>query len=106
MANHRSRYGERCRCEGAESGLSFQHSFQRDQDTRTNETCDQITEPATKAYTEQAEQRIRNDRAKDAQYDIGQQAVIALHELFGHPTCETADYDCCKPAYLLFFHKH
>jgi hypothetical protein len=31
--------------------------------------------------------------------------MVAFHELFGQPTRKPADYDCCKPANLLFFHK-
>src|SRR5215211_1837945 len=81
------------------------HPGDEDEDASPYEAGDQITDPTADRHTEHAEQQTSNCGAYDAEHDVHHKSHLALHEVLGKPTGDSANDDCRKPADLLVFHE-
>jgi hypothetical protein len=60
--------------------------------------------PSCELDAEESEQKACNRGSYYPQQDIHEQPHVALHELLGEPSSDSADNDGCDPADLLIFH--
>src|SRR5580700_11371608 len=67
------------------------HANDPDQQAGADEPKDQIADPSAEHDPKNTENRAGDRRADDAEYDIHEQAHIALHELLGQPASNSAD---------------
>src|SRR5262245_18783023 len=75
-----------------------------DQQTCSDESGNQVTDPSAQVDPKEAKNGARNCRPDDSQHDIHQESHITLHELFCQPACNSADDNGRDPAYLRIIH--
>jgi hypothetical protein len=85
--------------------LSSPHrSSDRNQNAGTDEAGNEIANPSRELDAEESEQKACNRGSYYPQQNIHEQPHVALHELLGEPSSDSADNDGCDPADLLIFH--
>lgn len=75
-----------------------------DKDARTDESGNQISEPARENDAEHRQNRVCDNRTDDSKKDVHENTHIALHELFGEPPGNATNDDCGDPTYSSRFH--
>src|SRR5690606_15021375 len=99
----RSRRPERSRQRSAPppSGLSADQAQQEQQNDRADRRGDQAADPGAEPDAQDVRQEGAEQGADQTHYQIGQQAVVPLHDLLGEPPGEDADDDGADNAYFV-----
>jgi hypothetical protein len=85
--------------------LSPDGATESDQDACPDEANDQVDENAGAGVdAEHAQQEVQQRSTDDAENDVHEDAVIALHELFREPTRDAANDDCAQQSHAVQIH--
>src|SRR5262245_21789776 len=84
------------------SGRTSHRAYNEDQNASSNEACNQISKPATKAYAKHAEEPTGKCSANDTEQYVHEQAHIAFHELLSQPTRYASNDNGGYPTGLIF----
>jgi hypothetical protein len=82
------------------------HAHKRDKNAGPDKASDKIAQPPAKDDPEKRQEEVRDDSADDPEQNVHQNTHVALHEHFGEPSCDAADYDCGDPADTCVFHEN